>query len=151
MLSPPIAIHRAEFELSGVGKAVQVREVSQSAQDNVSAGYNALVRGAYDMALGFYDRALKSEPTSVLALLGHGAALQKLGKPDEARADYERVLKVDPSNREALSNLTVIALFSFSPGMQIWAKDVLNHMRGTLSAGPAKSGGLPTAAAAAPQ
>ena len=108
MLSPPIAIHRAEFELSGVGKAVQVREVSQSAQDNVSAGYNALVRGAYDMALGFYDRALKSEPTSVLALLGHGAALQKLGKPDEARADYERVLKVDPANREALSNLTVI-------------------------------------------
>ena len=45
----------------------------------------------------------------------------------------------------------VIALFSFSPGMQIWAKDVLNHMRGTLSAGPAKPAGSPTAAAAAPR
>jgi hypothetical protein len=108
MLSPPIAIHRTEFELSGVGNAVQVREISQNAQDNVGAGYNALVRGAYDMALGFYDRALKTEPTSVLASLGHGAALQKLGRPDEARADYERVLKADPANREALSNLTVI-------------------------------------------
>jgi len=108
MLNPPIAIQRAEFELSGVGKAVQVREVSQKAQDNVGAGYNALVRGAYDMALGFYDRALKDEPTSVLALLGRGAALQKLGNREEAHASYEKVLKVDPGNREALSNLTVI-------------------------------------------
>ena len=108
MLNPPIAIQRAEFELSGVGNAVQVREVSQKAQDNVGAGYSALVNGAYDMSLGFYDRALKDEPTSVMALLGRGAALQKLGKAEEAHAAYERVLKIDPGNREALSNLTVI-------------------------------------------
>lgn len=108
MLSPPIAIQRAEFELSGVGNAVQVREVSQKAQDNVGAGYNALVSGAYDMSLGFYERALKEEPTSVLALLGRGAALQKLGKTEDAHASYEKVLKIDPNNREALSNLTVI-------------------------------------------
>jgi len=108
MLNPPIAIQRAEFELSGVGNAVHVREVSQGAQNNVSAGYNALVRGSYDTALGFYDRALQEEPQSVLALLGRGAALQKLGRMEEARAAYERVLKADPTNREALSNLTVI-------------------------------------------
>jgi MSHA biogenesis protein MshM len=42
----------------------------------------------------------------------------------------------------------VVALFSFSPGMQIWARDVISQMRGTLSAGPLKAGGSPTAAAA---
>jgi tetratricopeptide (TPR) repeat protein len=108
MLNPPISIQRTEFELSGVGDAVQVREVSQNAKDNVGAGYSALVSGAYDMSLGFYDRALRDEPTSVLALLGRGAALQKMRRLDEAQAAYNRVLAIDPDNREALSNLTVI-------------------------------------------
>ncbi len=108
MLSPPIAINRSEFALAGVGNQVQVREVSQSARSNVAAGYDALTRGSYDTALGFYDNALKEEPTSVMALLGRGASLQKLGRGQEAQVPYEAVLKVDPRNREALSNLTTI-------------------------------------------
>lgn len=44
-----------------------------------------------------------------------------------------------------------IALFTFSSGMQIWARDVIDHVRGTLSAGPSKPDGSSTAAAAAPQ
>jgi len=108
MLSPPISVHRAEADLGGVGNAVQVRQVSQSAQDSVGAGYNALIHGDYDTALGFYNLALKSEPTSVLASLGRAAALQKLGRTDEARNAYEKVLKLDPNNREALTNLTGI-------------------------------------------
>lgn len=108
MLSPPINIKRDEYDFSGVGDTVQVRRVSQQAQDNVTAGYNALVRGDHDMALSFYERALQQEPRSVLAQLGRGAALQKLGRLDEARGAYERVLKLDPQSREALTNLTAI-------------------------------------------
>lgn len=108
MLNPPISIQRTEFELSGVGDAVQVRQVSQKAQDNVGAGYDALVNGAYDTSLGFYERALKDEPHSVLALLGRAAALQKLHKLEAAQAAYNQVLALDPDNREALSNLIVI-------------------------------------------
>jgi tetratricopeptide (TPR) repeat protein len=108
MLSPPINIKRDEYDFSGVGEAVQVRRVSQQAQDNVSAGYNALVRGDYQMALSFYERTLQQEPRSVLAQLGRGAALQKLGRSDDARSSYERVLKIDPNNREALTNLTAV-------------------------------------------
>lgn len=108
MLSPPIAINRAEFALAGVGSQVQVREVSQSARSNVNAGYEALVSGAYDTALGFYDRALADEPNSILALLGRGAALQKLGRSHEAQGAYDRVLRLDPENREALTNVTAI-------------------------------------------
>jgi len=109
MLNPPISIRREQFALSGIGDSVQVREVSQEAQDNVGAGYNALISGSYDTALGFYDRALKEEPTSILALLGRGAALHKLRRFDEARLSYERVLQIDPQNREALANVTAIA------------------------------------------
>jgi hypothetical protein len=65
VLNPPIAIKRDEYDFSGVGDAVQVRRVSQQAQDNVTAGYNALVRGDHDMALGFYERALQQEPRSL--------------------------------------------------------------------------------------
>jgi Tfp pilus assembly protein PilF len=107
-LKPPIAIKRDEYDFSGVGDSVQVRRVSQQAQDNVTAGYNALVRGDHAMALGFYDRALQQEPRSILAQLGRGAAMQKIGNLNEARTSYERVLRIDPNNREALTNLTVI-------------------------------------------
>lgn len=107
-LSPPISIRRAEAEFSGVGNLVTVREVSQSAQDNVTAGYNALVRGDIGFALELYSSAVESEPTSVMAQLGRSAALQKLGRMEEARAGYENVLRLDPNNREALTNLTSI-------------------------------------------
>jgi tetratricopeptide (TPR) repeat protein len=107
-LNPPIAIARSDFALSGVGNAVQVRNVSQESQNNVSSGYNALLRGEYDTALGFYDQALQKEPASVLALLGRGAALQKLRRFEDAQASYDKVLKLDPANREALTNVTTI-------------------------------------------
>ncbi len=109
MLSPPISIRRSEFDLAGVGNQVTVREVSKTARSNAAAGYDALVRGSYDMALGFYDDALKEEPNSILALLGRGAALQKLGRGQDAQGAYEAVLKLDAANREALTNLTAVA------------------------------------------
>lgn len=107
-LNPPITITRADAAMGGVGNAVQVRQVSQDARNSVGSGYNALLRGEYDTALGFYDQALEQEPSSVLALLGRGASLQKLRKFDEAQVSYEKVLKVDPDNREALTNVTAI-------------------------------------------
>jgi Tfp pilus assembly protein PilF len=108
MLSPPVTINRGDFALAGVGDAVQVRNVSQQAQNNAGAGYSALIRGEYDTALGFYDQALQQEPNSALALLGRGAALQKIGRSSEAQGAYDAVLRLDPKNREALTNLTVI-------------------------------------------
>lgn len=108
VLSPPIVIRRAEAEFNAAEEMVIVREVSQSAQENVTAGYNALVRGDLGGALDRYDAALQDEPTSVMAQLGRSAALQKLGRLEEARMGYETVLRMDPNNRQALANLTSI-------------------------------------------
>jgi tetratricopeptide (TPR) repeat protein len=108
MLSPPISMRRSEFDLAGVGDQVRVREVSMTARSSVSAGYEALIRGSYDMALTSYDSALKEEPNSILAHLGRGAALQKLGRSQDAAGAYEQALKLDPANREALTNMTSI-------------------------------------------
>ncbi len=108
MLSPPIAVKREDYALAGVGNAIRVREVAASAQSDVRSGYTALINGQYDTALGFYESASKAEPSSVLALLGRGAAYQKLGREDEARAAYDAALKIDPQNREALTNVTGI-------------------------------------------
>ncbi len=107
-LNPPISIARNDFSLSGVGNAVQVRQVSRDAQDSGRAGYTALLRGEYDTALGFYDQTLQQEPNSILALLGRGASLQKRHRFDEAQASYDKALKIDPENREALTNMTTI-------------------------------------------
>ena len=62
VLSPPISIRRAEAEFVGTvaGDLIQVRQVSQDAQDNVTAGYNALVRGDLGSALDFYTAALEA-------------------------------------------------------------------------------------------
>ena len=106
MLSPPISVKREGYVFAGAGDAIQVREVSNQAQSDVRLGYTALINGQYDTALGFYERASKSEPTSVLALLGRGTAYQKLGREEDARAAYEAALKIDPQNREALTNVT---------------------------------------------
>ena len=110
VLSPPISIRRADAEFAGTlaSGMIQIRQVSQEAQDNVTAGYNALVRGDLGSALDLYTAAIESEPTSLLALLGRSATLQKLGRMDEARSGYESVLRLDPSNREALTNITSI-------------------------------------------
>jgi Flp pilus assembly protein TadD len=58
--------------------------------------------------LGKYDQALKAEPRSPALLLGKATTLQKLGRGADARIAYNRVLAVDPKNREALTNVTTL-------------------------------------------
>ena len=108
MLDPPISVHRSQMDLEGVGNAVSVRNVAQATQDTAVTAYNALIRGDYTAALGLYDQVLKQEPHSMLALLGRGAAQQKLGNLQAARAAYDAALKLDPDNREALTNVIAI-------------------------------------------
>ena len=55
-----------------------------------------------DRALTELEQALQESPTSVPTRLNYALALQKLGRTQQAVAEYQRVLQVDPRNMTAL-------------------------------------------------
>ena len=58
--------------------------------------------GYMDRALTELEQALQESPTSVMTRLNYALALQKLGRSQQAVAEYQRVLQVDPRNITAL-------------------------------------------------
>ena len=61
----------------------------------------------------------------------------QLAKPLRSRRRWVRQAMVAVIAAEALA---IVALFTFSPGVQLWTKDVLSQMRGAFSAAPATPG-----------
>jgi Flp pilus assembly protein TadD len=100
----------ADADTSGVKGMVSVESQPEQQRDDVERAYDMLVHGQYEGALQLYDGVLKTAPDSVAALLGKAIALHKLRRAAEARGFYQRVLAIDPSNREALTNvLSIVA------------------------------------------
>ncbi len=87
---------------------VSVTQEPARARDDAERAYDMLVHGQYAGAIELYDSVLKTAPDYVAALLGKAIALHKLRRPQEARPLYQRVLTLDPDNREALTNITAI-------------------------------------------
>ncbi|MCC7167423.1 MAG: tetratricopeptide repeat protein [Rhodospirillales bacterium] len=120
VLKPPVELASAKAAPSSTAAAtlaaegaavemVSVRAPSGKARDELDAAYAALMRGQYEAALRLYQSVLAGDPRNVAAMMGKGSALHKLRRHAEARDLYDRVLELDPGNREALSNL--LALF----------------------------------------
>ena len=100
----------ADADSKGVKGMVSVESTPDQQRDDVERAYDMLVHGQYEGALELYDSVLKTVPDSVAALLGKAIALHKLRRTVEARGFYQRVLAIDPSNREALTNvLSIVA------------------------------------------
>jgi len=72
-----------------------LRERSLAAESYLRLGY-------MDRALTELEQALQEGPTSVPTRLNYALALQKLGRTQQAVAEYQRVLQVDPRNITAL-------------------------------------------------
>ncbi len=72
-----------------------LRERSLAAESYLRLGY-------MDRALTELEQALQDAPTSVPTRLNYALALQKLGRTQQAVAEYQRVLQVDPFNTTAL-------------------------------------------------
>jgi tetratricopeptide (TPR) repeat protein len=72
-----------------------LRERSLAAESYLRLGY-------MDRALTELEQALQESPTSVPTRLNYALALQKLGRSQQAVAEYQRVLQVDPRNITAL-------------------------------------------------
>ena len=61
--------------------------------------------GLHEEALDFYAGAATALPGNANLQYNHGAALQFLGRLEDARAAYERCLAIDPGETRALSAL----------------------------------------------
>ncbi|HEU5382908.1 MAG TPA: tetratricopeptide repeat protein [Ktedonobacteraceae bacterium] len=72
-----------------------LRERTLAAESYLKLGY-------MDRALTELEQALQDSPTSVPTRLNYALALQKLGRSQQATAEYQRVLQVDPRNLIAL-------------------------------------------------
>ncbi|TMD61912.1 MAG: tetratricopeptide repeat protein, partial [Chloroflexi bacterium] len=77
-----------------------LRERTLAAESYLRLGY-------MDRALTELEQALQESPTSVPTRLNYALALQKLGRSQQAAAEYQRVLQVDPRNITALVRLHI--------------------------------------------
>jgi Flp pilus assembly protein TadD len=64
-----------------------------------------LAEGNEREALARLDRVVVDHPRYVPALINRGVALARLGRLEEARAEYLRALQLDPGNPDASYNL----------------------------------------------
>jgi len=62
--------------------------------------------GEYEKAIDAYTEYLRLEPTHIKSLYNRGRAYEELGKHAEALEDFNKVLKEDPQNANALLSLT---------------------------------------------
>lgn len=61
--------------------------------------------GDYQKAIDAYTEYLRLEPTHIKSLYNRGRAFEELGKHEEALQDFNKVLKEDPQNANALLSL----------------------------------------------
>ncbi len=72
-----------------------LRERTLAAESYLRLGY-------MDRAMTELEQALQESPTSIPTRLNYALALQKLGRSQQAVAEYQRVLQIDPRNITAL-------------------------------------------------
>lgn len=79
--------------------------------------------GQSDKALEYLTKAIESEPNNPSFYQAQGALLDQLGKPDEAKASYEKALAIDPNFFESWLNLGV-QVFNKAVEMSKAANDI---------------------------
>lgn len=71
-------------------------------------GFSLAAQGNYASAVKHYKGALQAKSDYPVALNNFGFALEKLGRPDEAREAYHKALDLDPANRTASKRLKLL-------------------------------------------
>ncbi len=78
--------------------------LSSDAHTAAAAGDLASAAGGYELANGFYDRALVHDPSLVAVRYNRAATSRFLGRLDAAEQDYDAVIATDPADSEAWLN-----------------------------------------------
>ncbi len=102
-----------------------LRERTQAAEAYLRLGY-------MDRALSELEQALQESPTSVPTRLNYALALQKLGRSQQAAAEYQRVLQVDPRNIVALVRWHLLMITGAAPAGRASALELLTRIRWQL-------------------
>ena len=95
-------------EHKDVGINIAVRRPSQRSDNQLELAYDALIEGHPEDAIKIYREILDNSPANRNALFGLATTYQKLGRVDEAKPYYQKLLAIDPSNKEALNNYLVL-------------------------------------------
>jgi tetratricopeptide (TPR) repeat protein len=101
-----------------------LRERTLAAESYLRLGY-------MDRALTELEQALQESPTSVPTRLNYALALQKLGRTQQAVAEYQRVLQIDPRNITALVRWHIVMITSLGTA-RATALEVLSRIRWQL-------------------
>lgn len=92
----------------------QVPDEARALIEN-AMGFSLAAQGRYGTAIRHYRTALRSKADYPVALNNLAYALEKQGKPDEARTLYEQVLAMENDNRTASKRLRLLQRRSPQP------------------------------------
>lgn len=93
----------------------------------------AVKLGQNDLARGLFNRILKSDPKHEQALLWSAALCRR---PTEAIRLLERVLKINPSNQQASSTLSLLQLNGFTGELDVQREAEEEEAHGPSLSGP---------------
>jgi len=68
-------------------------------------GHCLVNTGMFDECLEQFKTAVTLEPTNITFLLNYGKTLCMLGEYDDAKAQFEKVLAIDPDHDDALEQM----------------------------------------------
>ncbi len=74
----------------------------------LGVGWSHSNQAQHPEAIATYDKVLLHHPSDIFALLGKGNSLSALGKLDQAEAQLQRILDIDPDNQYAMAELALV-------------------------------------------
>ena len=89
-------------------------------------GFNAQLKGDYNKALSFYQKAIELNPDYVVAYNDLGIIYEKLKLPNEAEKMYKKAIELDPQYAGAYTNLALLYEKNkdFEAAAQMWRKRI---------------------------
>lgn len=91
-----------------MGLRIEVRTADVNVHEYLEQGYENLLAGREAIAAGYYIEAMAAEPKNELAIFGLATTYQRMGRNEEARELYGKLLAINPTHREALNNFMAL-------------------------------------------
>ncbi len=131
----PRAMIETNFDYNWKGAAETLRKALALAPQDpmllLEAGNLAQIRGEIARGVDHFREAVALDPVNAQARAFLASSLSNQGKQTESRAEYERVIELNPSapNSHASVGMTYVAEGAFEKGAQAAQKDVAGWAR----------------------